>query len=163
MISSYEELEKFITQLNLGSTTVKVSVGTRSIVLSPEPNPSKVNLSQSKDWLEYLIGHNIGRQFDYENKTWKIKHSTMTKMRESLAISLLEAITKCSNSKMPERTSLYKDYRSIILNNSNNSQFMTDIIGILNYYNASRTDATCKSNVIGLLDLLRKKYGKPSR
>jgi hypothetical protein len=73
---------------------------------------------------------------------------------------LMCVMSRCMDCKAPERSNLYKDYKVINNRQNDNAEYLSAIIGILNYYYSSKTDATCKSNVIGLLTILRKKYGQ---
>jgi hypothetical protein len=160
MINSYEELTQKLQSLDLGSTTLEINVSPINITLMASVNPSKAQLESSQYWLDKNILCNLYRKFDADTKTWGLKQDALFKIKQSILQELMVAMTRCSKASLPERTSLYKEY--VILNDKqfNNPHYLTDIIAIMNYYNASKTDAVCKSNVIGLLQILRKKYGK---
>jgi hypothetical protein len=163
MINSYEELVQKLQSLDLGSTTLEISASNRNLSLLPSINPAKLQLESSQYWLDRNILHNLYRKFDTDTKTWCLRQEALGKVKQGILNDFLIAMKKCSKASLPERTSLYKEY--VLLNDKqfNNPHYLTDIIAIMNYYSASRTDAICKSNVIGLLHILRKKYnGKSS-
>jgi hypothetical protein len=163
MINSYEELEQKLQSLDLGSTTLKISASGRNISLQPSINTAKIQLESSQYWLDKSISFYLSRKFDYDAKTWCLKRDALGKIKESILTDLMIALTRCSRASMPERTSLYKEYKILNEKQINNPHYMTDIIAIMNYYTASKTDEVCRSNVIGLLQILRKKYnGKSS-
>lgn len=164
MISNYEQILEVINAAPCGDSKFKLILGECSIQIKPQDKfEYKQELMESEYWLYNIIGHAISRSFCANDKKWIPKKDTPYKIKNAIMVDILDTIRKCSNSKMGERTSLYKEYRTIINKYDSNINFINNILPILNYYHSTPTDETCKSNVIGLLTLLRKKYAAPSR
>jgi hypothetical protein len=164
MINNSEELIEFVSIIPCGDALFELIPGDRSISIKPMNKfTAKDNLYNSGYWLHQLIASNISRTFCHQDHKWIPKQDTTYKVKQRiLTEELMNAIRNCSNSKMAERTALYKEYRVIVNRHDNNTAFLDAIIGVLNYYHSAPTDETCKSNVLGLLTILRKKYAATS-
>ena len=164
MITSHTELVNYLNTIELGETKFSIVTSTESNVhLGASKFTGKDKLKNSNTWIDDVIYYQLGRKFSIETKSWYIPEEIFTNINKAIAYEALNMLGKCLDVKMPERTSLYKEYRYSINDvHGNNPEYLSDIISILNYYDSSKTDTTVKSNVIGLLTILRKKYGKPS-
>lgn len=159
MISSYEELLKKIEELDYGPTTFTIKIeNDRLLDLVPEPAPYK-HRKDDVDWLDYMINR-VSRVIDPQTGKWKASSRSINDIHSRITDNLKIVITHCVDAKVPARTSLYKDYVKICAEHGSDPQFLTDIIQVINYYKASTTDSTCKSNVVSLLKLVKKKYDK---
>jgi hypothetical protein len=162
MITSYDELVAKIDNLNLGVPVVRIAVSDTFLALEAPVNPDKANLSNSEYWLDRAISANLKRRYDPTLNKWQVKSDVLHRIKQNILSEIFYMISSCSGAKMPERTSLYKDYKNLNNKQDQNPEYYTHIINIVNYYYQSRTDSICKSNVIGLLELLRKKYNGKS-
>jgi hypothetical protein len=163
MINSYEELVSTLEGLDLGTNSVRIAITTTAIQLDFPVCPAKVSLPQTGNWLDSNIAAMLKRKFDSETRKWVPKPDVLPNIKKAILLDLIAAITFASNAKMPERTTLYKEYKDLNDRYGNDSAYLSSVIQILNYYNGAKTDPTCKSNVIGLLNILRKRYnGKSS-
>ena len=156
MIGSYEELGQSLQKLDLGEPKFKISIQSHSIRLHVEACDTKAKLGNSGYWLDGIIAYNIERYFNLETKKLCLKNDILHKINYNICEALMNMIEACSDSKMSHRTSLYKEYKTICMGHRHDPLFLTDIISILNYYYPNQTDTTCKSNVIGLLQIDRK-------
>lgn len=158
MIETYDKLLEKIKSLNYGTTVFKVEIKNgRHLELTTEQAPYKTDLLKSTDWLEGMLIR-LSRTIDKETGQWVATERSIIDLNNKICDHLKSVIYNCVKAKAPERTTLYKDYVRLCADNGNNAQFLNDAIQVINYYVASTTDSTCKSNVIGLLTILRKRY-----
>jgi hypothetical protein len=162
MISTYEQLIEAIGNLNFGKPLFNLEISKSGIQFrAVEQFPDKDKEFEPK-WLSSNIQWALSRGFDKETKNWKLGKEVVEKIQKSIREEVLSVITKCSDAKDVTRTALYKEYRAINEKHASNSAYYTDVIGIINYYYSSSTDTKCRSNVIGLFTILRKRYGTSS-
>lgn len=161
MIKNHEDILKAIETIDFGAPTFKIEVNKTGIEFKCAPFPGK-GATFEPVWLGSTITWALSRKFDKESKNWKLHPEAITKIEKGICDEVLNVIRKCSIAKEVSRTSLYKEYRVINAKQMNNPAYYSDVIGIINYYYSSTTDTKCKPNVIGLFELLRKKYGTGS-
>lgn len=163
MISNTDELIEYINAIPCGDALFELIPGETSISIKPlNKFTAKNDLYNSSYWLDQLIASNVSRMFCQQDHKWIPKRDVPYRVKQGILMNLMVAIKTCVDSKAPERTSLYREYRVLVNRNENNTAFLDDMIGVLNYFHSAPTDKTCKSNVIGLLTLLRKKYAATS-
>lgn len=166
MISSYQEMRDYLLSLDLGKPVFKIEPTDRYINIYPSANSAKEVLITPSNWLEVIMSNNLRRNFNTDTGKWVYSDRNFIIIKQAIMQELLACTSKVIDTKMPERTQMYKDikyisYRAV---RDNDEELLTRIIQILNYYTESRTDSTCVSNTYGLLDILRKRYsGKSNR
>jgi hypothetical protein len=162
MIRSWTEAESRINSLYLGEPIFIVDTDAQSLDIKPA---SRLNLDDqlTNDWADQLIKHNIKRYIDKDTLEWRVSPDAIKSIAGAIHIEIIRIISKCLDAKDVKRTSLYKDYCYYKATHLDNAGYLNDIIPIINYYHTAPTDSTCKNNTIGLLQILRKKYGTPDR
>lgn len=161
-MNSYKEFIETLQSMDLGKPQFILQVRKCAVTLIAPDNPALDEISNSTHWLMSSMHRKLKRQFDSETKKWVIAERSIRDAKEAIIKGLLEATKKVIDSKIPERTSLYKDLRNIAHRKSSDEQFLTNVIQILNYYTEAMTDSTCIKNTQGLLEILRKRYNGKS-
>lgn len=159
MINTWQELIDKLNSIDCGKAEFELIPTDGSISIVPL---NKLDLSHQLDtnyWLENNISNAFNRVLDREKNVWAVKWNVLPKIKTNIIDDLFYIICKCSDAKEPTRTKLFKDWKAITYDKNGNPEMMTDVISILNYYYSATTDQTRNSNVIGLLTILRKKYG----
>lgn len=163
MINSYDQLIDKLDKLNLGPNIVHIEVSSTSVSLTPPESPAKDELNSSGHWLDASIRQYLRKRINIEDRRWVLKNDVLVNVKKSILVELMAVIAAASDTKMPERTTIYKEFRTLNDKYGQDKPYLDSIIQIINYYHGAKTDPTSKSNVIGLLNILRKRYnGKSS-
>lgn len=167
---SIKQMKKDITDMFPGENTYIYKLDTYgSIEFNVE---SWIHLNEyrlnAKTLYEELIALYISRNRDYDTFKWKIEvDATLTKILNNVKDRVIALTIECSDAKHARKTTFYNEIYSITKRLTEDSPVYEDFLNILEYhYSVTKTEPITsknndvhRSNIFGLLNLLRKKYG----
>lgn len=164
-------IKEIISTIDLGEPIFTVSVGKKSIALEPQKWEKK-SFDESI-CLEHMISRCFYREYDEVNCEYKVDEDQIIKsVNNNITSTCQEIFIACSPSKVPRRTTAFKDYiKMVAKNKKDNQEFLNNIFDICEYYwNNTQTESindknndVHRQNIYQLLCLMEKRYGKVSK
>ena len=166
-MSYIEEITKVLDAIEIEPAIFKVEVSKSYISLQRPDVKYKLDLDTFYGSL--LDSTGIIKNFSSIEKEFQIDYeSTCVQALNDVLYGIRYVFNKCSPAKEVRRTKAYKIFNSILSDNRNNEEFITNIFNIYEYYLHSTKEYTItnnindvhRKNIFQLLCLMEKKYGK---
>jgi hypothetical protein len=169
-MNNLNDISEYIDTIPLGEPVYDISLSYGDdINMRMKDWEAKEELKCSDNWLDYQIGKNLHRKFNKETRKMELidKEDLLNDIKYHVANYVPVLVKRTSPAEQPKRTKVYKELENIGYNNRKNDNFINDMIPIMNYFqshveNGTESTEVHRKNVFGLLDILRKKYGKSS-
>jgi len=171
-MKTWKEVLEFLDNIELGEPIYKITDdGWGDLAIKMDEWAHKEELSKSKNWLERCMAQNLRRRFcSSQNKMILNGREQIERAaKHHIVLAIMDAAAQTSPADKPKRTKAYKHLHSVVEDNMENEQFISDILPVVNYYYGAKTDSKERGNMkvhsdntFALLEILRKKYGSKS-
>jgi len=166
-MSYIDKINAILDEIDPGNATFKILITDNYVRV--EDSHWTIPTPTEEDFYNSRVHYCVSRSLNKETLKYEIdKDSTVSKIENDVYNDIVNIFQKCSPTKEPRRTKIYKSFVEVVRQNKSTIKFSSALFDISEYYyNSAKTDSIKNSindvhrkNIYQLLCLMEKNYAK---